>query len=160
MNRPSAADRFLNRSRPTVAPRVDEISASLQSKAETPITEPEPMPSPSAPVIEEKPAKPKAAKVDFGINALEKELASLPKVVNFQLRFEEGYKAQIQKAAEKAGVTPETLLQGLWAIAQAKPGMLEEVIDEARVHHARRARAQELKPAITRAKRTIEKLGL
>jgi len=160
MNKPSAADRFLNRSRPTVEPRVDEISASLQSKAGTPTTEPEPMPLPAAPAIEEKPARPKAAKVDFGISALEKELASLPKVVNFQLRFEEGYKAQIQKAADKAGVTPETFLQGLWAVAQAKPGMLEEAIDEARVHHARRARAQELKPAITRAKRTIEKLGL
>lgn len=158
-SKPSATDRFLNRSRPTVAARVDEVSASLQSKAGTPTTESEPMPSPP-PVVEEKQTKLKAVKVDFGISALEKELASLPKVVNFQLRFEEGYKTQIQKAADKAGVTPETLLQGLWAVTQDRPGLLEAAIDEARVHHARRARAQELKPAITRAKRTAEKLGL
>ncbi|MBD2075845.1 hypothetical protein H6F86_18495 [Phormidium sp. FACHB-592] len=47
-------------------------------------------------------------------------------------------------------MTPETLLQGLWALAQAKPGMLEEVIDEAKVYHARRARAREFKSAINR----------
>lgn len=160
MSKPTATERFLNRSRPTVAPRVDEISASLQARVEASTTELEPTPPASDPVTEERTPKPKAAKVDFGIAALEKELASLPKVVNFQLRVEESYKRQIQQAADKAGVTPETLLQGLWAVAQDKPGLLQEAIGEARIHHARRARAQELKPAITRAKRTIERLGL
>ncbi len=157
MTRQTATDRFLNRARPTVEKRVDEVSASLQSNTGSPIIEPEPMP---APILEEKPGKTKAAKQDYGITALERELASLPTVVNFQLRVEQQYKQQIQREADKAGVTPETLLQGLWEVAQDRPGLLEDAIAEALIHHARRARAQELKPAITRAKRTIAKFGL
>ncbi|GEM_PF-657725 len=157
--KPTAADRFMNRTRPTVEKRVDEVSASLQSNTGSPATEADSTPAKSMPV-KERSNNLTAAPVDFGISALERELAALPKVVNFQLRVEEGYKRQIQQAADQAGVTPETLLQGLWAVAQDRPGLLEDAIAEARIHHARRARAQELKPAITRAKRTAEKLGL
>lgn len=158
----TAADRFMNRTRPTVDKRVDEVSASLQSSTGSPDIEADPTPDKPMPVRERTNNNNNSATapVDFGISALERELASLPKVANFQLRVEEGYKRQIQQAADQAGVTPETLLQGLWAVAQDRTGLLEDAITEARIHHARRARAQELKPAITRAKRTAEKLGL
>lgn len=166
--RKNATERFLNRTRPTVPTRVDEVTVSLQSTGNS---DPEAIPlsitttssdSVEEPDEAEKP-KPKASSrssSNSGLRLLEEELASLPKVVNFQLRFEDQYKQQIQKVADKAGITPETLLQALWVIAQSNPSLLEEAINEGKQHHARRERARQLKPAITRAKRTLEKLGL
>lgn len=146
----SATDRFKNRIRPVVASRTDDVASSMQAAA----------PEPTLPkALEAKyPSISEAGTGDLGLQKLRDELKALPKVGNFQLRFEEHYKAQIKEAADHGDITPETLLQGLWEVAQSRPGLIEDAIAEAKAHHKRRERASELKVAITRATKVLEKI--
>lgn len=116
---------------------------------------PEPLPSP---IFEPKVLSTNdAGTPDLGLQRLKDELEALPKVGNFQLRFEEHYKAQIKGVAERGKVTPETLLQGLWEVVQSRPGLIEEAIVKAKTHHERRERASELKITLTRATKALQK---
>jgi hypothetical protein len=74
------------------------------------------------------------------------------------LRVEEQYKAQIQHLAEQEGLTPETLLQGLWVVVQNQPQIIQQSISEGRKHHKRRQRAAELKVALTRVSKVLGKI--
>jgi len=147
----SATDRFKNRIRPVVASRTDDVTSSMQGAA---------APEPILPLaLEAKyPSISEAGTGDLGLQRLKDELKGLPKVGNFQLRFEEHYKAQIKEAAEQGDITPETLLQGLWEVTHNRPELIEEAISKAKAHHKRRERASELKVAITRATKVLEKM--
>jgi len=146
----SATERFKNRTRPVVAARTDDLSAALQGSSDLETTHP--------PIVEQPSSSSSIRDVDTGLQKLKDELKALPKVGNFQLRVEEQYKAQIKQVADQNGITPETLIQGLWIVAQGQPDLIEEAVTEAKVHHQRRERAAELKIAITRATRALEKL--
>jgi glycosyltransferase involved in cell wall biosynthesis len=146
----SAAELFASRTRQVVPPRTDDITESFYSpepsKATTPVE-----------AISESQAFPAG---DSGLKALQNELELLPQVGNFQLRFEEPIKKQIKEVANQTGLTPETLLQGLWVIAQNQPVLMAEAIAEAQEHHQRRERAAELKNSITRLSKLLKKLKL
>ncbi|MBD1995275.1 hypothetical protein H6G00_01345 [Leptolyngbya sp. FACHB-541] len=141
----SSTDRFMNRQRKPVTPRVDEIGAVTASKTtgETPVLATE---------------TPQTPTPDTALKTLQQELDSLPQIESFHLRFESSLKAEIQAAAENAGVTPETLLQAAWIVLQREG--LDEAIAEAKEHYARRSKAAELKNSITRLKRTLKNFGL
>ena len=89
---------------------------------------------------------------------MQNELDALPKVRNFQLRFEEPIKEQIKQIASQTGLTPETLLQGLWVTVQRHSSVMTEAVAEAKEHHKRRERAAELKNSITRLSNLLKKL--
>lgn len=146
----SAAELFANRTRQVVPPRTDDIIDSLHS------------PEPSTAITPVEPISESQASQagDSGLKALQNELELLPKIGNFQLRFEEPIKQQIKEVANQTGLTPETLLQGLWVIAQSQPVVMSEAIAEAQEHHQRRERAAELKNSITRLSKLLKKLNL
>lgn len=146
----SATERFKNRTRPLVAARTDDLTVTLQGSSDLETAQP--------PVLEQAASPSSFRDVDTGLQKLKDELEALPKVGNFQLRVEEQYKVQIKQVADQNGITPETLIQGLWIAAQGRPDLIEEAVTEAKVHHQRRERAAELKIAITRATRALEKL--
>jgi hypothetical protein len=125
-----------------VSPRTDDLTETLYSAKST---------------SGQPAAASSAAPINFpGLEELELELESLPKVSNFQLRFEEPYKDAIKAAASEAGVTPETLLQAVWVVVQRRPGLMTEAIAEAHEHHQRRDRAAELKNSITRLRKLLQ----
>lgn len=143
MNTPakkSAAELFASRTRQSVPPRTDDITESLYS----------PESFPAALSVESASERQQTRTGDDGLKALQNELDNLPKVRNFQLRFEEPIKEHIKEVALSTGLTPETLLQGLWVIAQKQPLLMSEAVAEAERHHQRRERAAELKNSITR----------
>ncbi len=146
----SATDRFKNRIRPVVASRTDDVAASMKGAPPETVV--------SAASEGKDLSTDKSGTLDIGLQRLKDELEALPKVGNFQLRLEDDYKAQIKVIAERGKVTPETLLQGLWEVAQSRPGLIDEAITEAKMHHKRRERAAELKIAITRATNALEKV--
>lgn len=153
MNTPakkSAAELFASRTRQVVPPRTDDIIESLYSLEPSPATS-------SVEAISESQAFQTG---DSGLKALQNELELLPQVGNFQLRFEEPIKKQIKEVANQTGLTPETLLQGLWVIAQSEPAVMSKAITEAQEHHQRRDRAAELKNSITRLSKLLKKLNL
>lgn len=152
MNTPakkSAAELFANRTRQVVPPRTDDLTESLYS----------PEPSLAATPVKAINESQSFQTGDDGLRALQNELESLPKVGNFQLRFEEPIKEQIKEVALSTGLTPETLLQGLWVIAQKQPSLMSDAITEAKEHHQRRERAAELKNSITRLSKLLKKLS-
>lgn len=146
----SAAELFASRTRQVVPPRTDDITESLYS----------PEPSPAITPVEDISESQPFQAGDSGLRTLQNELESLPKVGNFQLRFEEPIKEHIKEVALSTGLTPETLLQGLWIIAQSKPSLMSDAITEAKEHHQRRERAAELKNSITRLGNLLKKLNL
>lgn len=152
MNTPakkSAAELFASRTRQVVPPRTDDITESLYTDE----------PSFAEPAAASASESQQSQTSDGGLKALQNELETLPKVGNFQLRFEEPIKEQIKEAALSTGLTPETLLQGLWVIAQRQPLLMASAIAEAKEHHQRRERAAELKNSITRLSKLLKKLG-
>lgn len=153
MNTPakkSAAELFASRTRQVVPPRTDDITESFYS-LETSTA------SIGVEAISDSQAFPSG---DSGLKALQNELELLPPVGNFQLRFEEPIKKQIKEVANQTGLTPETLLQGLWVIAQSQPAVMSKAITEAQDHHQRRERAAELKNSITRLSKLLRKFNL
>lgn len=153
MNTPakkSAAELFASRTRQVVPPRTDDITESLYA----------PEPFPAAQSVESASESQQAQIGDDGLKALQNELETLPKVGNFQLRFEEPIKEHIKEIALSTGLTPETLLQGLWVIAQKQPLLMSEAVSEAKKHHQRRERAAELKNSITRLSKLLKKMGV
>lgn len=153
MNTPakkSAAELFASRTRQVVPPRTDDIIESLYSLE----------PSPATSSVEAISESQTFQTGDSGLKALQNELELLPQVGNFQLRFEEPIKKQIKEVANQTGLTPETLLQGLWVIAQSQPAVMSKAIIEAQEHHQRRDRAAELKNSITRLSKLLKKLNL
>jgi hypothetical protein len=145
----SAAELFASRARQVVTPRTDDLTESLYP------TEP-PLAESSTPAGDD---VSQLQPHDAGLKALQSQLESLPKVDNFQLRFEGPIKEQIKEAANQTGLTPETLLQGLWVIAQNNASLMNQAIAEAKEHHKRRERAAELKNSITRLSKLLKKLG-
>lgn len=144
----SAAELFAARTRQVVPPRTDDLTESLYP-AEVSTSETSFRAANDAHQLESN---------DTGLKALQNELEALPKIGNFQLRFEEPIKEQIKQIASQTGLTPETLLQGLWTIAQKQESVMTEAVAEAKEHHKRRERAAELKNSITRLSNLLKKL--
>lgn len=144
----SAAELFASRTRQVVPHRTDDLTESLYPN-EVSLSE-----SSLRAINDEHQLQPN----DAGLKALHNELDALPKVGNFQLRFEEPIKEQIKQIASQTGLTPETLLQGLWVTVQRHSSVMTEAVAEAKEHHKRRERAAELKNSITRLSNLLKKL--
>lgn len=144
----SAAELFATRTRQVVPSRTDDLTESLYP-TEVSLSE-----SSLRTTNEVHQLQPN----DAGLKALQNELEALPKVGNFQLRFEEPIKEQIKEIASQTGLTPETLLQGLWVTAQRHSSIMKEAVAEAKEHHKRRERAADLKNSITRLSNLLKKL--
>lgn len=144
----SASEMFAQRKAQSVNPRSDKLSDSVTSQSA--LTEDS---SINSDVNQSKgdPA--------LSLQSLQHELDALPKVTNFQLRFEDDLKGEVKDFAREQGVTPETLLQGLWTVIQRDhPDLMSKAIDEARIHKGRRSKAAELKNSITRLSKLLESL--
>lgn len=144
----SAAELFAARTRQVVPPRTDDLIESLYP---TEVSASESSLRAANDVHQLQPN-------DAGLKDLQNELEALPKIGNFQLRFEEPIKEQIKQVASQTGLTPETLLQGLWVTAQRQASLMTEAVAEAKEHHKRRERAAELKNSITRLSNLLKKL--
>jgi len=140
--KPSATELFANRQRAIVPNRTDELLLSPTVTTPTSSTVPQAQENNTT-----------------GLQDLQAQLDALPKVETFQLRFEEQYKKKIKEVADREGVTPETLLQALWVVAEKSPTLMNEAIAEAKEHHKRRETASTLKTTITRLSNTLKKLN-
>lgn len=120
----NATNRFLNRNRPSVPPRTDEISQALKQEPKN----------------------------------LSDVLEGLPKITTFQLRVEEGYKSQIQAIAREMGVTPETLIQGIWDKVQDQPQLLQEAGAIAQRHLQTRKKLGKVRFAHSRTSKILSEM--
>lgn len=144
----SASEMFAQRKAQSVSPRSDKLSDSVASQSA--LTEDSSINS------EVSQGKGDPA---LSLQSLQQELDALPKVTNFQLRFEDDLKSEVKDFAREQGVTPETLLQGLWTVIQKDyPELMSKAVDEARTHKGRRSKAAELKNSITRLSKLLESL--
>lgn len=142
----SASEIFAKRQTKTVRSRSDDLTDSLISQDRVGVND-------------QSDTEPSSLETNLALNleALEAELTSLPEISNFQLRFESPIKEAIKEYAKENGVTPETLLQGLWIVVLNEyQHILPEAVKEAKLHKRRRARAAELKNSITRLTKLLQ----
>jgi len=134
----SATDRFKNRKRPTVNRQVDEVIAPIQEPVSVP----------------EKGAVPSSALQNLVM--LKAQLEALPKTAsNFQLRFTEETKTEIQDLARGKKITPETLLEGIWAVVKDDPIVMVKAVEQAKENLLSRKKGAALKNTITRIENTL-----
>jgi len=142
MNVQSATDRFKNRKRPTVNRQVDEVSLAIQES----VPQPQKVES-----VESSPTSTLQS-----LELLKTQLDALPKTAsNFQLRFTEETKTAIQGLARDEKLTPETLLEGIWAVVKDDPIVMNKALEQARENLISRKKAAALKNTITRIENAL-----
>jgi hypothetical protein len=138
----SATDRFKNRTRPQVVRKGDEMVEMIKT--------------PSDEIFDVAEVPQSAGEVPTGLEALKAQLDALPKTSsNFQLRFDEITKTEIQDRARDEKVTPETLLEGIWAAVKDDPALFAKAVGIARTNLAGRKKAAALKNTITRLEKVL-----
>lgn len=88
------------------------------------------------------------------ITALEKELETLPKVVNKKMgvRLEENIYSEIRLFCEKKNITLETLLEAYFTICQSHPTLLNKVIENAQHRVQQRTKAGNIRSILTKTR--------
>jgi len=144
MNGQSATDRFKNRKRPTVNRQVDEVSVAIQESATVPQKQGgRGVESSSSSSLQ-------------SLEILKAQLEALPKTAsNFQLRFTEETKTEIQGLARDEKLTPETLLEGIWAVVKDDPIVMRRALEQAKGNLISRKKAATLKNTITRIENAL-----
>lgn len=137
----SATERFKNRTRPTVNRQLDEVSAAIHE----PVTVP----------VRQEVQEVETSSIQ-SLKMLKAQLEALPKTAsNFQLRFTEETKTEIQDVARGEKLTPETLLEGIWAIVKDDPVLMKKALDKAKANLVSRKKAAALKNTITRIEKAL-----
>ncbi len=102
-------------------------------------------------IPEETPATPQP--VD-PIAALEEELAAYPTISGKKVgvRLEEEILNEIQTLCRDNGITPETLLEGLYTVCKGKAALMRNVIKEAQTRYQQRTEAGNIRSLITKSR--------
>lgn len=88
------------------------------------------------------------------ISVLEKELETLPQVVNKKMgvRLEENIYSEIRLFCQKNNITLETLLEAYFTICQDHPTVLNQVIENAQHRVQQRTKAGNIRSILTKTR--------